>query len=123
MTPIEKAFEALGDRTRRSIFEKLGRGPLAVGKLANGLPISRPAVSQHLFVLKDAGLISVIQQGTRNIYQIEPKGILAMRNYLDALWDTALSNFKLAAEGAQHEDKRNLAKKKNKVYEYYHCTN
>lgn len=94
----EKAFNALGDPTRRAIFEKLRTSPLAVVDIACGLPVSRPAVSQHLKVLRDAKLISINQQGTKNIYQVNREGILAMRNYLDKFWDEALAAFKLIAE-------------------------
>lgn len=103
----EKAFNALGDPTRRSIFEKLHARPLAVVDIAEGLPISRPAVSQHLKVLREAKLISIHQQGTKNIYQIDHQGILAMRNYLDNFWDTALATFKLTAEKMKEDDKGN----------------
>jgi DNA-binding transcriptional ArsR family regulator len=98
MTSSAKAFNALGDPTRRVIFEKLRVCPLAVVDIAAGLPVSRPAVSQHLKVLREAKLISIRQQGTKNIYQIDQQGVLAMRNYLDHFWDTALAAFKLTAE-------------------------
>lgn len=94
----EKAFNALGDPTRRAIFEKLRVRPLAVVEIAEGLPVSRPAVSQHLKVLKDARLIRVQREGTRNLCQIDTRGVLAMRNYLDNFWDIALAAFKQAAE-------------------------
>ena len=106
MKTYDKAFDALGDPTRRSIFEKLGKGAQPVGKLAAGMRVSRPAVSQHLYVLKDAGLISVRKEGTRNIYQVDQKGVLAMRDYLDQFWDTALANFKLAAERAEKKQSK-----------------
>ena len=93
------ALQALGDPTRREIFERLARRPLAVIDLANALPVSRPAVSQHLRVLKDAGLVMVRQQGTRHVYQVDPKGIEMMRHYLDCMWDKALGSFKACAEG------------------------
>ncbi len=82
----------------REIFERLARRPLAVIDLANVLPVSRPAVSQHLRVLKDAGLVMVRQQGTRHVYQVDPKGIERMRQYLDRMWDKALGSFKVFAE-------------------------
>ena len=94
----EKAFNALGDPTRRIIFKKLQHGPLPVVTIAKGLTVSRPAVSQHLKVLKEAKLISIRSRGTLNIYEIDHTGILSMRNYLDQFWDEALSNFKLIAE-------------------------
>ncbi len=92
------AFNALGDPTRRAIFEKLHYRPLAVVDIARGLPISRPAVSQHLKVLKEAKLITLKTVGNNNIYGLDREGILAMRNYLDQFWDCALSNFKVLAE-------------------------
>ncbi len=98
MSACEKAFNALGDPTRRLIFEKLRDRPLAVVDIAAGLPVSRPAVSQHLKVLKEAKLISIHQQGAKNIYHINREGVLAMRNYLDKFWDDALAAFKLIAE-------------------------
>jgi DNA-binding transcriptional ArsR family regulator len=92
------ALDALGDPTRRTIFEHLARGPSAVGELAAHLPVSRPAVSQHLRVLKDAGLVSESAQGTRRIYRIDPRGIGAMREWLDNQWETALDAFKAFAD-------------------------
>ncbi|WP_448699544.1 ArsR/SmtB family transcription factor [Mucilaginibacter sp. AW1-3] len=92
------AFNALGDPTRRAIFEKLQRGPLSVVHIAEGMAVSRPAVSQHLKVLKEAKLISIHQQGTRSICAVNQEGILAMRNYLDNFWNDALAAFKLLAE-------------------------
>jgi DNA-binding transcriptional ArsR family regulator len=89
---------ALGDPTRRAIFERLATGPQAVGELARGLPVSRPAVSQHLKVLKDAGLVSDRADGTRRLYQLDPSGIEAVRSYFDTLWDHALTAFKAAVE-------------------------
>jgi len=93
------AIEALADPTRRRIFERLRRGPSAVGVLAEGLPVSRPAVSQHLKVLKDAGLVSEEQDGARRIYRIDPQGLGQLRRWLDGFWDDALENFKAEAEG------------------------
>jgi DNA-binding transcriptional ArsR family regulator len=90
---------ALGDPTRRTIFERLADGPLAVGELARDLPVSRPAVSQHLKVLKDAGLVIDRAEGTRRLYQLDPAGVEAMRAYFDAFWNHALVAFKAAAEG------------------------
>jgi len=93
-----KAFDALGEPMRRTIFEKLKTHPLSVGELARGLPISRPAVSQHLMVLRDARLIRIEKKGTRSLCEIDPKGVLAMRDWLDNFWDSALSSFKAIAE-------------------------
>jgi DNA-binding transcriptional ArsR family regulator len=92
------AFEALADPTRRLVFERLRAGPSAVGRLADGLPVSRPAVSQHLKVLKEAGLVSEEQDGTRRIYRIDPNGLGALRAWLDRFWDGALEAFKAEAE-------------------------
>ena len=91
-------FAALGDPTRRKLFERLADGPRAVGELARRLPVSRPAVSQHLKVLEDAGLVRHVRQGTRRIYEIDRRGIEAMHAYLDRFWDRALAAFKRAAE-------------------------
>src|ERR1700754_3425036 len=87
-------FAALADSTRRTIFERVAAQPSAVGDLARGLPVSRPAVSQHLKVLKEAGLVSETAEGTRRIYRINPRGIGAMREWLDAQWAVALDAFK-----------------------------
>jgi DNA-binding transcriptional ArsR family regulator len=92
------AFAALSDPTRRSVLERLALGPRAVGAIAEGLPVSRPAVSQHLKVLKEAGLVSDRQEGARRIYAIDPHGLGAMRAWLDQFWDTALLAFKAEAE-------------------------
>ncbi len=92
-------FSALGDPTRRAIFERLAGGPRSVGELAAELPVSRPAVSQHLKVLKAAGLVSDRAEGTRRLYRVDPGGVGAMRDYLDRFWDQALAAFKAAVEG------------------------
>jgi DNA-binding transcriptional ArsR family regulator len=91
-------FAALGDDTRRTIFERLAKRPVSVGKLAEGLDVSRPAVSQHLRVLLEAGLVKQRREGAKSIYQVDPKGVQAMRDYLDRFWDRALAAFKAAAE-------------------------
>jgi DNA-binding transcriptional ArsR family regulator len=91
-------FAALGDDTRRQIFERLARKPSSVGDLAAAFPVSRPAVSQHLKVLKDAGLVADVAEGTRRIYRVNRKGIDAMHAYLDQFWDRALEAFKTEAE-------------------------
>jgi DNA-binding transcriptional ArsR family regulator len=87
-------LSALGDPTRRAIFERVAARPSAVGDLARGLPVTRPAVSQHLRVLKEAGLVSETSEGTRRIYRLDPRGIAAMRDWLDAHWASALDAFK-----------------------------
>ena len=94
-------LSALGDPTRRAIFERLGRGPLPVGELARDLPVSRPAVSQHLRVLKDAGLVSERKQGTRRVYNVELAGLAELRQYLEGFWRDVLSAFKAEAEGGK----------------------
>lgn len=86
-------FSALGDPTRRDIFERLGEGPQSVGALAAQLPISRPAVSQHLAVLKAAGLVRDQRQGTKNVYSLDPHGIAAMRDWLDDHWHRVTQSF------------------------------
>jgi DNA-binding transcriptional ArsR family regulator len=91
-------LDALGDPTRRAIFERLRRRPTSVGELAEGLPVSRPAVSQHLRVLKDAGLVVETRQGTRRIYRIDADGIIALRAAFDALWTDALAAYQAAAD-------------------------
>ena len=93
-----RAFAALADPTRRAVFERLARGPQPVGELADGLPVSRPAVSQHLKVLKEAGLVSDRPQGARRVYQIDPQGLGQIRAWLDQFWDTALEAFRAEAE-------------------------
>ena len=95
---VAAAFVALADPTRRQVFERLAHRKRSVGELADGLPVSRPAVSQHLKVLKQAGLVADEQDGTRRVYRIDPRGLEMMRNYLDRFWDRALAAFKAAAE-------------------------
>ena len=92
------ALTALADPTRRAIFEELAEHPLAVGELAAGLPVSRPAVSQHLKVLKDAGLVTDRAAGNRRIYQLDPDGLAALRAYLDRFWNRSLAAYKRAVE-------------------------
>ena len=94
---------ALGDPTRRAIFERLADEPCAVGELARELPVSRPAVSQHLKVLKDAGLVTDRAAGTRRIYQLDPGGVGALRAYLDQFWSKALAAYKVAVEQPREE--------------------
>jgi DNA-binding transcriptional ArsR family regulator len=92
----QASWTALGDPTRRAIFERLADRPRAVGELARELPVSRPAVSQHLKVLKHAGLVMDRPAGTRRIYQLDPDGLGALRAYLDHFWDQALAAYKSA---------------------------
>ena len=93
MNANASVLDALGDPTRRSIFESLKGGPRSVGELADGLPVSRPAVSQHLRVLEQAGLVSHRPKGTRNVYRVEPKGLAELRDYFDGFWAEALERF------------------------------
>ena len=96
---------ALADDTRRWAFELLSSRPMAVGELAEGLPVSRSAVSQHLKVLKDAGLVREEKAGTRRVYSIDPKGAQPLRDYLDRLWSVALSRFEDAANEEARREK------------------
>jgi DNA-binding transcriptional ArsR family regulator len=89
-----KALQCLSDPTRRQVFEKLRAGPQSVGVLASGLPVSRPAVSQHLKVLKEAGLVTDRSEGARRVYYIDPEGLGELRRWLDQFWDEALRSFK-----------------------------
>ena len=93
----DAVLDALGDRTRRAIMEKLAAGPVAVGALANQLPVSRPAVSQHLRVLKGAGLVVESVAGTRRLYRIDQSGLRVVRDYFDRFWETTLDNFAILA--------------------------
>jgi len=99
----DKAFDALGDRTRRTIFERLAGGPLSVVHIAEGLGVSRPAVSQHLKVLREAKLIAMTREGTRSIYRIDEEGIQALRDYLDGFWNVVLNRFRQVAEQTEKD--------------------
>ena len=94
----QAAFLALADPTRRKVFEELRRGPRSVGKIAARMPVSRPAVSQHLGVLKKAGLVADRAEGTRRVYCIDPNGLAAIRTWLDQFWDEALAAFQAELE-------------------------
>jgi DNA-binding transcriptional ArsR family regulator len=96
----EAVLEALGDRTRRQILHRLRAGPAAVTELAAAVPVSRPAVSQHLRVLHRSGLVRYEQSGTRNVYRLDPAGLEPLRDWLDGFWQTALDSF---AEYVRHE--------------------
>ena len=98
---IEWALDALGDPTRRAVFKRVRKGNRSVREIAHGMKVSRPAVSQHLKVLKGAGLVMVRVDGTRRLYGIDPNGIGALRNWLDGFWDETLTAFKQAAEQEQ----------------------
>jgi len=92
-----RVLDALGDPTRRAVLELLREGPQPVGELASHLPVSRPAVSQHLRVLKEAGLVQDRQDGTRRLYRVDTDGLSALRTYLESFWGTALTRFEAAA--------------------------
>ncbi len=102
MTDVAAAMAALGDRSRQAVFDRVVAGPVAVGELARTLPISRPAVSQHLKVLKAAGLVVDRQEGTRRLYRADPEALADLRAHFDAYWDQSLAAFRAAAE--QEED-------------------
>jgi DNA-binding transcriptional ArsR family regulator len=98
----QNGFSALADPTRREIFERLARRPRPVGELADELPVSRPAVSQHLRVLSDAGLVVATKDGSRRLYRVDPTALAGMRSYLDRFWTDALTAFERAA-GAEED--------------------
>ena len=98
MGTYEAGLDALGDRTRRAIVQHLADRPRSVGELADQLPVSRPAVSQHLKVLKDAGLVAERTSGTRRIYRLNPEGVAALRDQLDTFWNRALDTYAEVAE-------------------------
>lgn len=106
------SIAALGDPTRLEIFERIAARPSSVGELAKGLPVSRPAVSQHLKALKEAGLVSETPDGTRRIYRLDPRGIAAMRDWLDAHWSAALDAFKAFADSEHDKGKEKKGKGK-----------
>lgn len=99
-------FDALGDPTRRAVFKRLRRGARSVGEIAKGMDISRPAVSQHLKVLKDARLVTDSAQGTRRLYAVNTDALAQLHGWLDAFWDDALSAFKVAAEAAALDERK-----------------
>ena len=103
MTNANAIFSALADPTRREVFGRLQPGGLPVGEIARGLPVSRPAVSQHLKVLKNAGLVLDRAEGTRRIYHIDPHGLAAMRAWLDQFWDVALQAYAAELETTSEE--------------------
>jgi len=102
---IGQTLIALGDPTRREVFELVAARPRAVGELAAELPVSRPAVSQHLRVLKEAGLVRDEAVGARRIYQLHPEGVAELRSYLDGFWNRSLRAFKAAAEADEKEER------------------
>lgn len=100
MATYEEVLDALGDRTRRQIVEHLRGGPLSVGELAARMPISRPAVSQHLTVLRNSGLVQYEEHGTRNVYQLDLSGLDGLRTWVDSFWQTVLERY---AEHVRHD--------------------
>ena len=103
MANADAQFAALSDPTRRRVFQRLRAGALSVGEIARGLPVSRPAVSQHLKVLKDAGLVVDRADGTRRVYHIDPKGLGQVRAWLDQFWDEALAAYAAEVEAVQRK--------------------
>lgn len=106
MTNHQRPIDVLGDPTRRQIFERLGEGPRAVGELASDLPVTRPAVSQHLRVLREAGLVRHKVDGTRHIYELDPGGVGELRDWVERFWDAALARYAVAARAAAKEERR-----------------
>lgn len=98
MSTNNHPLDALGDRTRRQVFELLRGGPRSVGELAADVPVSRPAVSQHLRVLEDAGLVTHRREGTRHLYELDTGGVAELRAWVDDFWNDALARFKAAAD-------------------------
>jgi DNA-binding transcriptional ArsR family regulator len=102
----QATLEILADPTRQMLIERLRTGPLPVGKLAAGLPVSRPAVSKHLRLMKEAGVVRMTEDGTRNLYQLDLQTLDEVRRYLDGFWDVSLKRFKKAAEASYEARKR-----------------
>ena len=107
-----RRFAALGDPTRLQVFALISRAPLSVAEVAVQLPVSRPAVSQHLKVLADAGLVSLETVGTRNLYRPDTDGVASLRDFIDSLWDVGLARFKLQAEKVARERSAKQRKEK-----------
>jgi DNA-binding transcriptional ArsR family regulator len=103
MSHVASPLAALGDPMRRTLLERLAERPQSVGELASGLPVTRPAVSQHLKVLKEASLVTDRAEGTRRVYQIDPAGLAAIRQWLDQNWERALAGFAKAAEEQKND--------------------
>ena len=117
MTNEVTAWDALGDPTRRAIFERIAQRPRAVGEIAQGLPVSRPAVSQHLRVLKSAGLVVDRAEGTRRVYAVQTAGLAKLRADLDRFWSHALGAFKAAVEKSERERERKSPREREKEKE------
>ena len=105
MTNATAMLSALGDPTRQAILDRLTRGPLAVGQLADVLPVSRPAVSQHLKVLKEAGLVTDRAEGTRRVYSVDSAGVAGIRDYFDHFWQESLARFRAVASQPIQEER------------------
>jgi DNA-binding transcriptional ArsR family regulator len=106
LTNAEQVLDALGDRTRRAVFKRLRAGPRSVGELTAGLSVSRPAVSQHLRVLKQAHLVVDRAEGTRRIYMVDPRGVETLRGWLDGFWDDTLSAFQRVVEAEARKQEK-----------------
>jgi len=117
MIQIERALDALGDPTRRAVFRRLRRGNRSVREIADGMDVSRPAVSQHLKVLKAASLVMVRTEGTRRLYGVDTHGLEALRNWLDGFWDETLIAFKEAAEREAAKEVKPMKRKKTGMAE------
>lgn len=111
---LQAGLDAIGDATRMAIFQKLAAGPLPVNEIAYGLPVSRPAVSQHLRVLKDAGLVVDSKAGTRRYYRLSPEGVARLRGHFEKVWEQAMRSFQIAAEkipAGEHHDKHRRSRR------------
>jgi DNA-binding transcriptional ArsR family regulator len=102
----QATLEILADPTRQALIERMRAGPMPVGKLAAGLPVSRPAVSKHLRLMKEAGVVRMTEEGTRNLYELDLQSLDELRRYLESFWDTSLNRFKKAAETSYRKGKR-----------------
>ncbi len=111
---LQAGLDALGDATRMSIFQKLADGPIAVNELAQTMPVSRPAVSQHLRVLKDAGLVTDRKAGALRLYQLDPEGVARLRAHFDQMWTHAMNAFQAAAEKAPAGEKHGQHRGRNR---------
>src|SRR6516164_1491042 len=118
MTYAGRILDALGDSTRRVVFARLQSGERSVGEIAEGMDVSRPAVSQHLKVLKAARLVTDRAEGTRRLYAVDPRGVRALRSWLDGFWGEALSAFKEAAEREVAEEMQTMKTKRRRNYGY-----
>ena len=112
MATYTHALGALADPTRRAVMERLRPGPLPVGKVAEGLGVSRPAVSQHLKILRDAGLVEEEREGTRHLYRLAPRGLVPLREYLDGFWGDVLEAFRVEASSSPRRHPRVKSRKR-----------